>query len=256
MKKMKKQIFITLAIILMSLTLKSQQLQILNDTNVIFYDFVPDTSISFDTNNTLNLDINHDNIFDLQFNFVNNSSYLNAYIRVMNSNCMLSFLYTAMNNDTLTNNLIVWRSGNNFWNSYDCPEKIGIRFTNGNTYYYGWIRAYINAGAVFVDKYAFCKIPNYPFLYGQTEIITNISTPDTIGNTSVYLSNSGSIISIQSEKIIKQVKLTSSLGATIAIQNNVNSNSASISTSGLAHGTYIVRVQFFDHTFYTTQIVL
>ena len=106
-----------------------------------------------------------------------------------------------------------------------------------------------------IDKFAFCKIPNYPFHKGQTTISTGIQNTNTPDSTAVYIGNSGNVI-IESGKLIKYITLTSATGIIVTSQNNINSYTANISTAGIAHGTYIVQVQFADLSTYTKQIVL
>ena len=238
-----------------SLSLKSQVLGTLTDTNVVYYDYIPDIVVSNPQTDTLKIDINQDGILDVQF-YLHYYPATNCYIKTLNSNCKIAFWGITNNNDTIPS-LLYWLSGDKYWYYNDYQSRLAIRITDGVNYYYGWVHvSYSNPPqALTIDKYAFCKIANYPFLYGQTTISTGIHTINSTDSTNVYLTQGNSVI-IESGKLIKNVKVTSTTGAVVALQNNVNSNNATINTAGIAHGTYIVQVQFTDLSVYTKQIVL
>ncbi len=255
---MKTIILIITIITLMSFSLKSQ---ILNDTNVIFIDYIPDSVLqcNFNLQDSLRIDINQDGVLDFKFYYVTNSGGCYPYIGSLNSNCRYYYFNDTIT-DSLNNPTIGWLSGNNFWSPYaNTGVLFGIKIISGSDNYYGWIRAIggsFGGLPVIVDKYAFCKIPNYPFHLGQTiltGITSNIYTPDSI---IVYLANSGNTVIIQSGKIIKGVTLTSTTGVVVASQNNLNSNSANINVAGIAHGTFILQIQFKDLSIYTKQIII
>ena len=64
------------------------------------------------------------------------------------------------------------------WNGLDVYfEKIGIQKVIDGKKYYGWIHRYGSEELhfpfkkwVYIDKMAFCTIPDYPLRWGQTEI--------------------------------------------------------------------------------------
>ena len=55
-------------------------------------------------------------------------------------------------------------------------DKFAVRHKVGDAYYYGWFRVYITSCPpspypwVALDKMAYCTDPNYPLVWGQTEI--------------------------------------------------------------------------------------
>jgi hypothetical protein len=249
---MKKIIFI-ITLTLMSFLLKSQTI----DTNVIFHDYIPDVVLSNPQTDTLNIDINQNGLLDLRF-------YLRWYpsqdprVKTLNSNIHISFIIPT-HNDSLTSSSLFWLIGDYLVRlSSIYGDHIGVKISNGSNDYYGWVHAIVSGSypyeIITIDKYAFCKIANYPFLYGQTSTITNVPVINEQDSTNVYVINNSVII--QSGKVIKNVTLTSIAGSLVASQNNVNSTSAYISTSGLAHGTYIVQVLFVDNSIFTKQIVI
>ncbi|MBI5540520.1 MAG: T9SS type A sorting domain-containing protein [Bacteroidia bacterium] len=261
---MKTKIFILIALATLSFQFStfncfSQTKQTLADTNIIFYDYIPDVVLygSISQNDSLRIDLNQDGVLDFRFYYTTFPSPMYPFVGSLNSN-VNSYLFSLTNTDSLNNPSINWHTGSDFWNPLDYPDVYwGIRITNGSNNYYGWIHALgggTKAYTMTIDKYAFCKIPNYPFHVGQTTVSTGVPIIENPDSTNVYLSNTSIIV--QSGKRIKNVTVTSANGVVVALQNNINSYSASISTAGIAHGTYIVQVQFNDLSVYTKQIVI
>ena len=248
---MKTKILKTAVIILFSLTVNAQQL--LNDTNVIFFNYNPDVLLSeFDS---LSIDINQDGIVDVIFHIKNTPPDLIAFILLKN-NWQVSFM--PPNSSDSLSTLVYWWSGDRAWWDSDY-DRLGIKITIGSDIYYGWIHANISTTyptTITIDKYAFCKIANYEFLWGQTEIITSIASQESNDSTVVYVSDSGSGVVVQSSKTITNVSLTNIQGVVVSSQSYINSGNATISTAGFAHGTYIVQVKFSDGGVYTKQVVL
>ncbi|MEI6851482.1 MAG: T9SS type A sorting domain-containing protein [Bacteroidota bacterium] len=257
---MKTKLFLITTFVLLTFFAKSQSLQLTSDTNVIFHDFIPDTSLfcNLIQHDSLRIDINQDGVMDFKI-FYGPFSDCYPYVGCLNSNTR--FYYFNDNDlDSLNNPSIPWIAGVNFWTpTQNQGVKFGVKIISGGKNYYGWIRAMggpnISGVPLIVDKYAFCKIPNYPFHLGQTEIVTNVSPVIAPDNTNIYVANSGNNLVIHSGKIIKNVTLTSLNGVVVLFVDYINSNESSLSISGIAHGTYIVQVQFSDLSIYTKQIV-
>ena len=245
---MKKILLILTITSTLYLSLKAQ-----TDTNLIFYDYNPDILLANDTDK-LSIDVNQDGILDYIFYCLNYSGGPDPYFRNLDTNCSFS-AFTVDSNDSLDMPSIIWHTGNWFW--YD-DIIFGLKFMLGNNIYYGWIQATTIGSPIriSVDKYAFCKIPNYPFQVGQTEIITSIASQESNDSTVVYVSDSGSGVVVQSSKTITNVSLTNIQGVVVSSQSYINSGNATISTAGFAHGTYIVQVKFSDGGVFTKQIGL
>lgn len=239
-----------------SLLLKSQSFQILSDTNVIFNDYIPDINLTNPSTDSLLIDINQDGISDIQFYIVFSSTQNWTYIKSLNNNINYAFIWLSLNTDSLASNSLTWNSVAKWWNPIDCPEKIGVRFSIEDFIYYGWIRVYHTPYTTNIDKYAFCKIANYPFLWGQTEIISGLPDVRQARNTNVFTYVTGNTLVVQSDKLIKGVKLIKISGIVVISQDNINSGIATIDKSVLAHGTYIVHGTFMDDEVFTIQVIL
>ena len=241
-----------------SYSVKSQTHLVQNDTNFIFYDFIPDTVLNYNTatgfRDSLRIDINQDGILDFRFSYVPSSGGYYPYINNMTMNCRYHY-FLLSDTISLNNPSVLWLSGSDFWNPLDFPDLyFGIKIINGVNNYFGWIRARSPLATMTIDKYAFCKIPNYPLHLGQTEIvgIQNINIPDS---TNIYLANAGNNLIVQSGKIIKNITLTSTNGVVVASKYDINGVSANLNVTNITHGAYIVQVTFDDLSICTRQIV-
>ena len=80
-------------------------------------------------------------------------------------------------------------------------DKFAVRHQVGESYYYGWFRAYLlmNGTAnpwVALDKMAYCTIPDYPLIWGQTEIENHILYTDFEPDTCVILETGGNTFTL------------------------------------------------------------
>lgn len=234
-------------------SLKSQYIQSINDTNITFYDYIPDITL-FDDTSSLTIDMNQDNIPDISF-FYDKPLSGGRYPYIKNTNNNVNFSYfNSTNTDTLNNPSIIWRSGNCFYATTETDDYWGVKFINGSDLYYGWIHLTPLNLNIVVDKYAFCKIRNYPFKLGQTTLTTHIPDINNQDCTTISLTNSKIII--HSEKTIYSVSFLNITGVILASQNNINLNNTSINVSNLAHGSYIIKVQFINKTIFSKLITL
>ncbi|MBN2175760.1 MAG: hypothetical protein JW731_16640 [Bacteroidales bacterium] len=229
---MKTIIFALIIILVLPLFLKSQ---IEVDTNVIFIDYDPDI-VLLNNDDTLSIDANQDGIFDYLFYYELYSSVRYPYFRNLNPNCKYS-LFLPDSEDTLNNPSIEWYSGEWFW--YE-DIMFGLKINSDNDNFYGWIHASSSPSTIVVDKFAFCKIPDYPFHLGQTTLTGLTSIADISGDIKVFTENAGNTLVIQSEKIMDFMRLISINGTEVFLHNNINSMSAKINVTGIVRGAYIL----------------
>ena len=240
----------------LTISLKSQTLETLTDTNVIFHDYIPDIIVTNPYTDTLKIDLNQDGVLDVQF-YIHYYPAPIPYVLTLSSNCHLGFFKYINTSDSLLNSAIVWLSGDVYWNDDYYQNKLGVRLTVGTDHYYGWVAVtYTRQPPKYViDKYAFCKIANYPFLYGQTEISTGIPKNSASDEANIRISDSGNIVSIESIKQINSITITNTNGINVVSRNKIRSNNVEISISDLTKGMYIIQVQFTDSKIFTKQIV-
>ena len=181
---MKKLITITVALLMAAMSLKAQE------GEIIYRDFVPDTvlRIGYQQPHEIWIDFDNDNLPDLQMFWYNESpgvvvglSGRDTYVKI----CQ------AEEGDTISQ-LSEWQSGTSYPHLW---EKYAIRIEKEGEYYFGWFRTYVipTEQNLYFDKFAFCTIPNYPLMWGQTEIENYIVyrdfEPDSVLNVG-YLSGS------------------------------------------------------------------
>ena len=249
---------------IISMSIKSQTMEALTDTSVIYYDYNPDSYIydcitigSLHHGDTFKIDLNNDTIYDIKFYFV---PYLPSYpympiIQTMNNNTKWA-IFPVSYSDSLSNPSLTWRDSSNFYSSF----RVGIRITSGANYYYGWVRTLsasqdYNISYFLIYEYAFCKIPDYPFLWGQTQIITHMMEINSDNSEKVMINQNNNLLFIQSKAEIKNVTITSISGAKVFLKSTINSNTTEINTDNLASGIYIVKVEHKDGSTFTKQIV-
>lgn len=228
------------------------------DTNIIYHDVNPDYIVTAPPLDTFKIDINDDGLNDVAFYIVYTSPIWH-YVSNLHLNCNYAF-FNQGQNDSLTGSFY-WQNTSFSWLHTMDSTRIAVRLIDGTDYYYGWVRVKFDSEnvspykkTITIKEYAFCKIANYPFLFGQTELATSVNELPNENNTQVYFNGSTSNIVIQSDKQLKEVKLVNMLGATVRTANNINSLNANISTNNLAHGNYIVQVKFKDASVYAVQV--
>jgi hypothetical protein len=255
---MKTKILILTIILGTSLSRMSFAQEIKNSSGIFVYDYVPDLILDYGAD-TIKIDINQDSIKDIVF-YLDNSSG-GGYCYVKSLSCQYAFL-SSVNSNSLKNDSLHWFNSDHVWQS-SYGSEVGLKFGTGDSCYYGWLLGNVywaGYGAdgkrtLAIDKYAFCSIPNYPLLWGQTEI-TGIEILKDIDKIRVVANGSGQAIIVQTEETIKSIKLLNLSGVVIKTWDNVQSKKTTLNTSGLTHGTYFVQVSFSGKRIFTEKIVL
>jgi len=256
-----KTTIITLLIIIGTSLLQISIAQENYDSSIVINDYQPDEVLKYESD-TLKIDINGDLINDIKFHIHDAlSGGIISFIESINPKCSFSFI-NYYSNDSLLNDLIIWHSGKLDFlgeQTYSYIEKIGVKISLNDSAYYGWVKVYITytnkKKNVTIDKYAFCTIPNYPLLWGQTEIVTGTNEFKEDTGIKVYTTDSGSQLVVQSGDVIKSIRVIDLLGATVVVKDNIRDKQATLSTKGLVHGTYIVKVTNSILKEYTSKIV-
>ena len=157
---------------------------------VIYTDFKPDLKIAWDSHDTIQLDFDQDGVNDLRLYYaywghdlMRIQEPLNGFdIRIIQDG----------ETDIYPEDPYAWSHSGDFpwgwWNHYDdhfIERPMAVRKVIDNNVFYGWYRVYaIDSSYVtnnpyhqfedrqwmYIDKMAFCTIPDYPIAWGQTTI--------------------------------------------------------------------------------------
>jgi hypothetical protein len=252
---MNLKIFISaLLIFLVALKLSAQE------SSIIYNDYNPDLILKRVSDSFL-VDVNEDSIADVMFYTVGSSVGNWYYVKPVNSNCQFS-LINYYPSDSLKNDSIIWHTetvcilGEQ---TYNYIEKIGIRIASNNQYYFGWIKAFFTKSTYTricnIDKYAFCTIPDYPLLWGQTEL-TGAKEIDVQDKVKVSVDGQSKNINIQSKEVVKEISLINYNGRVIQKWRNLKSSKVDIPAEEIKGGIYLIRIKNMNNEVFTDKVVL
>jgi hypothetical protein len=233
---MKKHLI--LAVLLMAaLCLKAQQ------GEIIYVDFEPDW-IAHDSFDTLWIDFDQDGTRDLLFYWVLNGAATMQTLVTAES----WEIHPMKDNDTIppypvipeieelwvTHPYVLPPGG---YHPYGSSLKWAVRHRVGEHYYYGWfqILQYVS-----FDKYAYCTIPDYPLMWGQTDLTGIEENGESSAFAIVYPNPTKAFVSIIGEDL-RQAEVINTLGQLVlSIQGK--GNELHIDMAALPAGVYFVTI--------------
>ena len=160
-----KRILIITLFALAALQLNAQQ------GDIIFRDFEPDTALHVGNPllgpTEIGIDFDNDDLFDLTIGWYGASTG-----PVLEMTCRENVKCCVAEEGDTISNLTEWISKPFHPHIH---ENYAIRINKDGEYYYGWYRTYVNYEPFVIndfcfDKFAFCTIPDYPLLWGQTSL--------------------------------------------------------------------------------------
>jgi len=248
---MKKTLLIT-AILLATLGIKAQQ------GEIIYIDFEPDSLVELKDidhypASRMNIDIDYDNFHDIKI-----------YQYTTSTGCwyeMKSYepeweIHEYDAGDTLLpmnepnqwwNIGIMWMPY--FYNDIDTmSERFAVRHKVEDSYYYGWFRVYITGCPpslypwAALDRMAYCTIPDYPLVWGQTSLtgIDENENNNLSGIVTLYPNPTTGQITIIGENL-QQAEVFNTLGQQVLTMQG-GGNELQINVSALPAGIYFVAV--------------
>ncbi|MCF8359059.1 MAG: T9SS type A sorting domain-containing protein, partial [Prolixibacteraceae bacterium] len=235
---------IIIALILHNMNIFSQNTS--DNHEIIFHDYDPDIIIIDDECeiDTFKIDLDKNGYDDIQFYIGITSGGNFQTLLSPNPNSQFTLLENEKS-DSLTSNTLNWQSYYVYLMGINNSEKCGVKIISDNNTYYGWIHVIFsfenNKWIIIIDKYAFCTIPDYPLLWGQTTL-TGIEEPGLAKTVRAFVNQQEKQVSVITAKRIKQVKLVNMNGTTVTTIKKVNTTSATLNTAGLSGGAYLVRV--------------
>jgi hypothetical protein len=250
---MNLKIFISALLILLVAQKLSTQ-----EPSIIFNDYVPDVTLFYPQKDTLKIDMDSDSADDIMFFLYGASSGNYAYIKPINTKWGIT-TFSNRNTDTLRSDQIIWISNQMVFLGRDNTEKLAVKLTINDLNYYGWISVYFTIKnmnrAVHIDKYAFCTIPDYPLVWGQTEL-TGAKEIKVQDEVKVSVDGQSKSITIQSKEVIKDISLINSAGRVIQKWRNLKSSMMDIPSGGIKGGIYVIRVKNMNNEVFTEKVVL
>ena len=233
---MKKQL-ILITVLLVSLFTFAQE------GEIIYTDFDPDLTLTqgINSHDSIMLDIDFDGMDDLKFHLV---FYHFEYpcINALNgwSICHANDS-TVLNSDTL-----LW------WPYIDMGPYtgyFGMKKVVGANCYYAWFYTYdgqtknakgTKAGTLFIDRMAYCTIPNYPLRAGQTSLTDDIEENEATAFATIHPNPTIGIVTITGLNL-KQAEVFNVLGQSVAkVQGQ--GETLQIDIANLPTGVYFVNV--------------
>jgi hypothetical protein len=221
---------------------------------IIYVDFKPDwcAQSSFDT---LWIDFDENGSRDLIYYWQLASA---ATVRKIQT-CDNSWeIHPMRDTDTIPTYQIIPKI-ENFWVTsmycitpgYDTPGESklwSVRHKVGNDYYYGWFKMQSSINISF-DKYAFCTIPNYPLVWGQTDLLS-VEEIEEKAFATIHPNPTTGIVRIEGEKAV-EIQVFNPLGQLVQTVQNTNA----INLEGLPHGVYLLRVTTEDGKVFSDKVV-
>lgn len=209
---------------------------------IIYTDFDPDLTLvqGINSNDSIMLDIDYDDVYDLKFGLV----YYHFEFPV----------YTALNgwsicqvNDStdLTTDTLSWLP----YIDYGFTNYFGLKKVVGENCYYGWLYTYdgqtknnkgTKAGTLFIDRMAYCTIPNYPLRAGQTSLTDDIVENEAAAFATLHPNPTTGQVTITG-KDLKKAEVVNTLGQREAAVAGEGER-ITVDISRLPAGVYFVNV--------------
>ena len=123
-------------------------------------------------------------------------------------------------------------------------DKFAVRHQVGESYYYGWFRAYLLMNGtespwVALDIMAYCTIPDYPLVWGQTELVGIEEAASTTFAT-LHPNPTNGLVTITGENL-HQADVLNMLGQQV-LSVHGKGNELQIDIAALPAGIYFITI--------------
>lgn len=246
---MKKHLILA-ALLLAAIGVQAQQ------GEIIYVDFEPDSlvelkDIDHDPESRMNIDFDYDNVYDIRIYQYTTSTGCWYEMRTYDT-CWRIHEYEA--GDTLIpmnepgerwSTGILWLPY--FYNGVSTmSDRFAVRHEVGNSFYYGWFRVYITGCPpslypwAALDKMAYCTIPNYPLVWGQTDIVGINENDESTPFATLHPNPTNGTVAIIGESL-RQAEVINMLGQQVlSVQGR--GNELQINMAALPAGVYFVAI--------------
>ena len=232
--------------------------------HIIYQEFEQDFWITLTVNQSYDIDINLDGLSDLRYTTFEGASgaYTLASSFAAVSPCQVCYYSTLtwgypyenffldigipLNDTSLCwGGLCHAESINPYPNTFPLSYKIGIRYRDGEDYYYGWgeFEETRNGGseALFhISKICYCAIPNYPLVWGQTSLTEGVEEKDESNFACLYPNPTNGQVTITGQDL-KSAEVFNTLGQRVASATG-EGEGIMVDLSGLPASVYFVNI--------------
>ena len=211
---------------------------------IIYTDFEPDLTLveGINSHDSIMLDIDYDGVYDLKFFLVFYHFTVPVYEALNGWS-----LCAASDSTILDSENLIWRP-DYYLQPY--TTYIGLKKVVGEDCYYGWLYTYdgqtkndkgTKAGTLFIDRVAYCTIPNYPLRAGQTSLTVGVNEHPTEQTfATIYPNPSTGLITITGTDL-KQAEVLNALGQRVATAEG-KGETLQIHIANLPAGVYFVSI--------------
>jgi hypothetical protein len=228
---------ITLTVLLLSaFAMKAQQ------NEIIIVDFEPDSCIT-DQYTRLWVDFDNDGNGDICLKMDYTST---GYWPEINSSVEWEITWLDDDDTDTIPNIDHW--GHSYlWLDDEGQSRFAARKQIGNNYVFTWFEAYnyvtFNPFICHVcfDKYVYCTVPNYPLVWGQTDIVGIVETIEN--GFSVYPNPANNILFVETRHGTslpdQTYRITNLMGQTL-LSGNITAENQQIDIEELPAGMYFI----------------
>ena len=132
-------------------------------------------------------------------------------------------------------------------------DYIGFRNTINEEHYHAWVWVYAdieytsshNKVWVYIDRMAYCTIPDYPLQWGQTNITEGVEEETIENDFSVYPNPTNGVLFVETRHGTslpdQSYRITDLMGQTL-IQGHITAETQQINIESLPAGMYFISV--------------
>lgn len=237
---MRNRITFLALLLLSSVWLKAQQ------GEIIYTDYEPDPFLSLWSNiNNMTIDLDGEGTPDIELYYTIGS--IGMAIPYINSLDPDNLELCKVDTVCIVSNCEGWTSFLDWWIVY-ANNCYAFRYKHNDGYLYGWFETFVKEISARekrevhwgVDRVAFCTIPNYPLIWGQTSL-TGIEEKDKLSTfVTLHPNPTNGYVTILGENL-QQAELFNMFGQQVlSVQGS--GNEMQINVSALPVGIYFVAV--------------
>ncbi|MBO7529521.1 MAG: T9SS type A sorting domain-containing protein [Bacteroidales bacterium] len=218
---------------------------------IIFIDYEPDLCVAVTTPNytsdTIKIDFDQDGLIDFQM-YIDMATSADDRIPHVKSS-WLGRDHWADGDTLVPSNYYNWNPANYEWglwfyppDMYNFDLRLGYRKVVDSLNYYAWIDIHAHRDDswgvwAYVDKYAYCPIPNYQLKWGQTSLYDIIANHNSL-STTIHPNPTNGLVTITGENI-KEIEVINILGQPV-LKTPCSGESVTIELAGQPAGVYFI----------------